>query len=72
MWPDLINRSKHGIAESKRILWQKENLIPLTFMQSGKGDKYLNAFVDELRTLDIPVIIVGEERYSLCNTDLSV
>lgn len=44
----------------------------LTFMQSGKGEKYLNAFIDEIRALDIPVSIVGEERYSLCNTDLSV
>jgi hypothetical protein len=41
-------------------------------MQSGKGEKYLNAFIDEIRVLDIPVSIVGEERYSLCNTDLSV
>ena len=42
----------------------------LTFMQSGRGEKYLNAFVEELRALDIPVTCVGEERYALCNTDL--
>ena len=42
----------------------------LTFMQSGRGEKYLNAFVEELRALDIPVTRVGEERYALCNTDL--
>ena len=42
----------------------------LTFMQSGKGEKYLNAFVEEIRALDIPVSLVGEERYALCNTDL--
>ena len=42
----------------------------LTFMQSGRGEKYLNAFVEELRALDIPVTLVGEERYALCNTDL--
>ena len=42
----------------------------LTFMQSGRGDYYLNAFIKEIRTLDIPVSIVGEERYSLCNTNL--
>jgi hypothetical protein len=41
----------------------------LTFMQSGKGEKYLNAFVEEIRSLHIPVSIVGEERYTLCNTD---
>ena len=42
----------------------------LTFMQSGRGEKYLNAFMEELRTLQIPVNLVGEERYKLCNTDL--
>lgn len=41
----------------------------LTFMQSGRGEKYLNAFTQEIRALDIPVSLVGEERYSLCNTD---
>ena len=40
----------------------------LTFMQSGKGEKYLNAFMDEIRSLQIPVRLVGEERYHLCNT----
>ena len=43
----------------------------LTFMQSGKGEKYLNAFTQEIRALDIPVSLVGEERYSLCNTDFN-
>ena len=42
----------------------------LTFMQSGRGDKYLNAFTEEIRLLDIPVRIVGEERYKLCSTSL--
>ena len=42
----------------------------LTFMQSGRGEKYLNAFVDEIRSLDIPVSLVGEERYNLCYTNL--
>ena len=41
----------------------------LTFMQSGKGEKYLHAFMDEIRSLQIPVRLVGEERYQLCNTD---
>ena len=40
----------------------------LTFMQSGKGEKYLDAFVEELDSLHIPVRLVGEERYTLCNT----
>lgn len=43
----------------------------LTFMQSGRGEKYLNAFLKELRALDIPVSLVGEERYTLCDTCLS-
>jgi hypothetical protein len=42
----------------------------LTFMQSGKGETYLNAFMNEIRSLDIPVSLVGEERYNLCNTNL--
>ena len=42
----------------------------LTFMQSGKGEKYLNAFIQELRALDIPARLVGEERYELCKTNL--
>ena len=42
----------------------------LTFMQSGKGEKYLRAFMDEIRALDIPVSLVGEERYMLCNTNI--
>ena len=44
----------------------------LTFMQSGRGEKYLNAFMDELRSLQIPVNLVGEERYKLCHTDLNL
>ena len=42
----------------------------LTFMQSGRGEKYLNAFMDEIRALDIPASLVGEERYTLCNISL--
>ena len=42
----------------------------LTFMQSGRGERYLNAFMEELRTLQIPITLVGEERYKLCNTEL--
>ena len=42
----------------------------LTFMQSGRGEKYLNAFIKEVRELDIPIRLVGEERYKLCNTKL--
>ena len=41
----------------------------LTFMQSGRGESYRDAFVEELRALGIPVRLVGEERYNLCDTD---
>ena len=42
----------------------------LTFMQSGRGEKYLNAFLQEIRALDIPVSLVSEGKYALCNTCL--
>ena len=42
----------------------------LTFMQSGRGEKYLNVFLEEIRMLDIPVRLIGEERYRLCDTAL--
>ena len=42
----------------------------LTFMQSGRGEKYLNAFIEEIRALDIPIKLAGEGRYGLCNTGL--
>lgn len=44
----------------------------LTFMQSGRGEKYLNAFVEEVRGLDIPISLAGEGRYALCNTALKL
>ena len=42
----------------------------LNFMQSGRGDRYVNAFVDQLRLRDIPVKLVGEGRYTLCDTTI--
>ena len=42
----------------------------LTFMQSGRGERYLNAFIEETGELGIPVSLVGEEKYNLCDTDL--
>lgn len=39
-------------------------------LKGGKGEKYLNSFMEEILALDIPVSVVGEERYNLCNTDL--
>ena len=40
----------------------------VNFMQSGKGEKYLQAFIDQLKESDVPVSLIGEERYTLCNT----
>ena len=54
--------------------YAEESINGKTFgisMQSGRGEKYLNAFTQEIRALDIPVSLVGEERYSLCNTDFN-
>ena len=42
----------------------------INFMQSGKGTRYLDAFIEEIKKLEIPVRLVGEERYTLCNTKI--
>jgi hypothetical protein len=39
-------------------------------MQSGCGDRYVNAFAEQLRAFGIPVNIIGETRYTLCDTTL--
>ena len=40
----------------------------LNFMQSGRGRAYVDAFMEQLRLMDIPVSLVSEERYTLCDT----
>ena len=42
----------------------------VNFMQSGKGDRYVSAFTDQLRRMEIPVSLVGEEPYFLCDTQI--
>ncbi|MBR5528428.1 MAG: hypothetical protein IKV97_05430 [Clostridia bacterium] len=42
----------------------------VNFMQSGCGARYVNAFMEQLKEFNIPVSLVGEERYSLCNTKI--
>ena len=42
----------------------------INFMQSGRGERYVNAFVEQLKKFDIPVSMVGEERYTLCDTKI--
>jgi hypothetical protein len=42
----------------------------INFMQSGRGTRYVDAFMEQLKNFDIPVSLVGEERYTLCNTKI--
>lgn len=42
----------------------------INLMQSGRGRVYLDAFLEQLHQMDIPVSFVGEERYTLCDTVL--
>ena len=40
----------------------------VNLMQSGRGRTYVDAFMEQLKLLNIPVTLVGEERYALCDT----
>ena len=40
----------------------------INLMQSGRGRVYVDALAEQLRGMDIPVSLVGEERYTLCDT----
>ncbi len=40
----------------------------INLMQSGRGSAYADAFMEQLRLSDIPVTLIGEERYTLCDT----
>lgn len=42
----------------------------INFMQSGKGTRYLDAFIEQIKKLGMPVSLVGEERYTLCKTKI--
>ncbi len=42
----------------------------INFMQSGRGAKYIDAFIGELKKINIPVSLVSEERYALCDTKI--
>ena len=42
----------------------------INFMQSGRGERYVDAFVEELLAFGIPVRRSGEERFALCETRL--
>ncbi|MBQ1966262.1 MAG: hypothetical protein II348_06240, partial [Clostridia bacterium] len=43
----------------------------VNFMQSGRGTRYVTAFMEQLKNFGIPVTLAGEERYTLCDTILS-
>ena len=40
----------------------------INMMQSGRGRTYVDAFMEQLTLMDIPVTLIGEERYTLCDT----
>ena len=42
----------------------------INFMQSGRGARYVDAFIEQLKDFNIPVSLVGEQRYDLCNTKI--
>lgn len=42
----------------------------INFMQSGRGSRYVEAFIEQLKKFNIPVNLVSEERYTLCNTKI--
>ena len=47
---------------------------PLPVFPDGRtavlGTRYVDAFMEQLRLLAIPVKLVGETRYSLCDTEI--
>ena len=42
----------------------------VTFMQKGRTRRYVDAFIEQLNSFDIPATIVGEEEYTLCDTKI--
>lgn len=42
----------------------------INLMQSGRGRRYVDALIAQLESFDIPVRLVGEERYTLCDTQI--
>ena len=47
-----------------------KDYFSINFMQSGRGSRYVDAFIAQLKEFHIPVSLVGEERYTLCNTKI--
>jgi hypothetical protein len=47
-------------------------VFSVNFMQSGRGTRYLDAFIGQLQSFDIPVRLIGQERYTLCDTELAL
>lgn len=42
----------------------------INFMQKGRTSRFVDAFAQQLKSFDIPVVIVGGEEYSLCDTKI--
>ena len=42
----------------------------VTFMQKGNSRQLVDAFVEQIRSFDIPAEIVGEEQYTVCDTKI--
>ncbi len=42
----------------------------ITFMQSDRGTLYVNEFMEQVKNFNIPITLVGEERYTLCDTKI--
>ena len=40
----------------------------INLMQSGRGRAYVDAFMEQFRLMEIPIRLIGEERYTLCDT----
>ena len=40
----------------------------INLMQSGRGRAYVDAFIEQLHLMEIPVSLISEERYTLCDT----
>jgi hypothetical protein len=63
-----------GEKESRNMLLIEVMTIgedfTLNFMQSGCGRRYVDAFIEQLQSFDIPVRMVSSERYTLCDTKI--
>ena len=50
------------------LLYAADEDFTINMMQSGRGRTYVDAFMEQLTLMDISVTLIGEERYTLCDT----